>query len=166
MQLTDSQKAQVKSWVTEGLSLAQIQKQISEDFGVTMTYMDTRFLVDDLQVDFPAEKGPAPSPHDKLEEPKAPSGEGKEEPAAEWEDAGIDPEVASGSVSVDVDKVTRPGAVVSGSVTFANGKSAGWQLDQMGRLGLIPGSDNYQPTSDDIEAFQVALQQELQKHGF
>lgn len=166
MDLSDSQKDQVKTWVSEGLSLAQIQNRISEDFGVILTYMDTRFLVDDLQVDFPAEEKPAPSPHDELGDTSE-SGESelKEEPS-EWEDAGVDPEVASGSVKVEVDKVTRPGTVVSGNVTFSNGKSAGWQLDQMGRLGLIPGADEYKPSAEDIEAFQIALQQELQKHGY
>ena len=50
----------------------------------------------------------------------------------------------------------------SGSVTFANGSSAEWYLDNMGRLGL----ENLQgdkPGQEDIEKFQIALQLELRK---
>ncbi len=59
--LTDSQKRQVSAWIGEGLSLAQVQTKIEEEFGVAMTYMDVRFLVDDLDLELKdaAEEKPA-----------------------------------------------------------------------------------------------------------
>ena len=33
------------------MGLSDIQKKINDDFGIVMTYMDVRFLVDDLDLD-------------------------------------------------------------------------------------------------------------------
>ena len=63
---------------------------------------------------------------------------------------------------IEVSKIARPGMMFSGSVTFANGATADWFLDNMGRLGL----DNLQgenPEEKDIRKFQYALQLELRK---
>ena len=49
--LTEEQKNTVSQWVNEGLGLAEIQKKLKTDFKVSMTYMDVRFLVDDLNLD-------------------------------------------------------------------------------------------------------------------
>jgi hypothetical protein len=72
----------------------------------------------------------------------------------------------SGSVSVTVAEITRPGAVVSGSVTFSDGKRAEWYLDQFGRLGVVPSEQGYKPPPADMPAFQRALEGELAKLGF
>jgi hypothetical protein len=64
-----------------------------------------------------------------------------------------------------VDQVTRPGAIVSGGVTFSDGKTAEWYLDQTGRLGLAPAEKGYKPSEEDVMDFQAALQQELTKFG-
>jgi len=45
------QKRQIGLWVNEGMGLSDIQKKINDDFGIVMTYMDVRFLVDDLDLD-------------------------------------------------------------------------------------------------------------------
>jgi hypothetical protein len=74
------------------------------------------------------------------------------------------PAAASG-VSVTVDQVTRPGALVSGKVNFSDGKSADWYLDQMGRLGLAPKEAGYKPSEDDLMDFQTELQTELARLG-
>ena len=65
-----------------------------------------------------------------------------------------------------VDQLTRPGALVSGKVTFTDGKSAEWYLDQMGRLGLVPKGQGYKPSQDDLMDFQAELQSELARLGF
>ena len=65
-----------------------------------------------------------------------------------------------------MDSVVRPGAMISGNVTFSDGKSAGWYLDQMGRLGMAPMEKGYRPSPADVEEFQLALQDELAKKGF
>src|SRR5664280_1379098 len=48
MSLSPEQTQAVASWVAAGDSLSVIQKKLSEQFKVSMTYMDVRFLVDDL----------------------------------------------------------------------------------------------------------------------
>lgn len=151
MDLTDEQKQQVAAWVNAGESLAEIQRRLDKDFGLAMTYMDVRFLVDDLNLDLPA-------PEPAAEETAKPAADA----AAELVDEGV-----PGGVQVEIDTVTRPGSMVSGSVTFSDGEKLGWQLDQMGRLGLIPGkTEGYRPTEDDIMAFQTQLEAMLQQKGF
>ena len=71
-----------------------------------------------------------------------------------------------GKVNVTVDQVTRPGALVSGKVTFSDGNSAAWSLDQYGRLGLAPKQQGYKPSAADLQAFQAKLQTELANMGF
>ena len=50
MELSEEQINEVKVWVRAGVSLSDIQNRIRTDFEVSMTYMDVRFLVDDLGV--------------------------------------------------------------------------------------------------------------------
>src|SRR3954469_18740161 len=50
MSLTPEQAAAVSSWVTAGDNLSTIQKKLREHFSVALTYMDVRFLVDDLNL--------------------------------------------------------------------------------------------------------------------
>ena len=50
MDLSPSQKESVQKWASEGASIAQIQNLLKEEFSIGMTYMDVRFLVDDLGV--------------------------------------------------------------------------------------------------------------------
>ncbi len=72
----------------------------------------------------------------------------------------------AGQVSVSVDKLARPGALVSGKVTFTDGNQAAWHLDQTGRLGLVPQQAGYRPPDADVEDFRAALETELAKLGF
>ena len=52
------QKKQISNWVAEGVGLSDIQKRINNDFGIVMTYMDVRFLVDDLNLTLVDEEEP------------------------------------------------------------------------------------------------------------
>ena len=63
---------------------------------------------------------------------------------------------------------SRPGAraIVSGKVTFSDGQTADWYLDQTGRLGLSPKLAGYRPPASDVQQFQMALEAELSKMGF
>ena len=159
MQLTDEQKQKVAAWIADGVKLADIQNRIGEEFGVRLTYMDVRFLADDLKVmpkDPPEPvKPPAPEPAPGL----------PPEPAAL---AGPDDVVpgGSGKIALTVDTLARAGTIVSGKVTFSDGKSAAWYLDQMGRLGVSPEEQGYRPPAGDVEEFQLQLDRELQKLGF
>ena len=64
---------------------------------------------------------------------------------------------AAGKVSVSVDQLTKPGAIVSGKVTFSDGQTADWYLDQTGRLGVVPKQQGYKPSAADVQEFQTAL---------
>lgn len=163
MELTEEQTQQLKQWVQEGRDLAIIQQALKEQFDISMTYMEVRFLVDDLDLTL-QDKEPAPDAAQATQAPSPQPGTPPQETETELLDDGLG--AAAGNVSVTVDKIQRPGAVVSGDVTFSDGNKAQWQVDQMGRLGLIPATEGYRPSPEDLEEFQIALQTELQKKGF
>jgi hypothetical protein len=71
-----------------------------------------------------------------------------------------------GNVTLSIDEITIPGTMVSGKATFSDGKTAGWSLDQFGRLGLRAPEADYQPPPQDIPVFQRELQRLLQTQGY
>ena len=188
MTLTPEQKQAVSTWVAAGDNLSAIQKKLTEQFKVSMTYMDVRFLVDDLNL---ALKDPAPKadasdvtkaaaarpaaekPAEKkslLEKAKEKLGLGKDEGDAPLqgeeelpEDADMDealpPAGAPSNVSVTIDKVTLlPGAMASGTVIFSDGVSGKWMVDNYGRPGFTEIS---QPGYRPSAADAQAFMQEL-----
>jgi hypothetical protein len=140
-QLSADQVAALHQWAAEGASLSDFQRRLKDDFGFTVTYMDTRFLILDLGIEL-------------IEEPK-------EEPKPEEKAAPI----PSGQVTVTMDTLTLPGALVSGKVTFSDGEKAIWMLDQTGRPGLDPDTPGYRPTQPDLVEFQQQLRALIQKSG-
>lgn len=159
MQLTDDQKMKVTQWIADGLKLSDIQIRLEKECEVRLTYMDVRFLVDDLKLmpkDPPAPVPPPPA----AAEVKGPDA------AAPPALVGSDSPAPGGKLSLSVDQIARPGALVSGSVTFGDGKVAQWHLDQQGRLGMVPPEPGYRPPEGEVEEFQAALDRELQKLGF
>jgi hypothetical protein len=174
MQLTSEQTDSVRQWVAAGLTLADIQKRLITECGVACTYRDVKFLVDDLDLAL-ADTKPAHFQQRDVQEANAAKAKAQQaaaKPAAPgangaevWDDEDDFAAEASaphgGGVTVTVDKLTRPGAVISGSVTFSDGVTANWYLDQMGRLGLAGAPTGYQPTRDDVAAFQRELQKRI-----
>lgn len=152
MQLTAEQQVHVRQWLAEGMKLADVQKRLEADFQLRLTYMDVRMLVADLQV---MPKDPEP--------PKVPTPPPGASPAAM--PAEPSPVGPGSGVTVTVDTVTRPGAMVSGKVTFSDGQKATWLVDQYGRPGLMPETKGYRPSQSDMQDFQIALEQELVKMG-
>jgi hypothetical protein len=49
-ELTKEQISKVSEWVKEGASLSIIQGKLSSEFKISMTFLDVRFLVDDLNL--------------------------------------------------------------------------------------------------------------------
>ncbi len=196
MTLSPEQKQAVAAWVAAGDNLAEIQRKLSEQFKLSMTYMDVRFLVDDLglvlksaapaadaNADLSKARPAQPPPEKKgglLGRLKKAVGGGGDEAAEteapEDEDADLPPEAAddlagdlpgaAGNVKVEVDRIVRPGAVVSGSVTFSDGMAGKWAMDQYGRLMLEMGRKGYQPSAADVQVFQRELSRALQRHGY
>jgi hypothetical protein len=191
MTLTPEQKQAVAQWVTSGDNLSAVQKKLSDEFKLSLTYRDVRFLVDDLNLELKDKapkvdtsdvtkatgRAPAQAPQaekkgffDKAKEKlgigKSEEDTGEDEPIEEdLEDL---PPAGAASVTVVVDKVTLiPGAVSSGSVTFSDGVTAKWIIDQYGRPGLTEVSKpGYRPSPADGQAFMQELGAALQKRGY
>lgn len=199
MTLSPEQSYAVSSWIAAGDSLSAVQRKLREQFSLSLTFMEVRFLVDDLNLQL---KDPAPKVNasDVTQAPPAPAatsaaGNRREAPPAAAspgpgqpeDDAALEeeappygqpnPEDASPEnklpadglgVAVDVDKVTlHPGALASGSVTFSDGVTAKWIIDNYGRPGFTEISQpGYRPKPADAQAFMQQLSVELQKRGF
>ena len=120
-----------------------------------MTYMDVRFLVDDLNLDLIDEEDEEAADADEHSDAddRAPSPEDSLDDSA-------------GGVQVELDTVTPPGAMASGSVTFSDGQHKKWTLDQFGRLGLTGGEEAYKPSDEDVMEFQKQLDSALRGKGF
>ena len=168
MNLDDEQKKKVTEWIAQGLKLSEIQKRLGDELGLRLTYMEARLLVDDLKL-IPKDTEP-PRP---LELSGKPVDQGTNAPVEGVEPSeekslpeGELPKAGAGNVKVKVDQIARPGAVVSGSVTFSDGNTAAWYLDQFGRLGLAPKKQGYKPPAGELQEFQTELQSELAKMGF
>ena len=162
MQLTDEQKQKVSAWLADGQKLSDIQGRLGDEFDLRLTYMDVRLLVDDLKLvpidpPEPVVEKPEPAPA----EAAAPAAASP--PVADAADAAAQ---AASNISLSVDQIAHPGTIVSGGVTFSDGKSAVWYLDQTGRLGVTPSEQGYRPPEGDVEKFQVMLDRELAKLGY
>ncbi|WP_438483290.1 hypothetical protein [Oleiharenicola lentus] len=185
MKLSPEQKETVATWVAAGDNLSTVQKKLRDELKISMTYMDVRFLVDDLGLEL---KNPAPKA-DTSDVSKTPAPQPAAAPAADDdshadenlpeggappdeelpEDAGVAPDGTlplATNVSLELDRIVRPGTVVSGTVTFTDGMTGNWGLDQYGRLMLDAATKGYKPSPTDIQAFQKELQVQLQKQGY
>ena len=166
--LSEEQKGMVAQWFAAGAGLAEIQKRISEEFGIDLTYLDVRLLVADLPQ--PVEPEPVaqeavpenldnPEITDELGDAEAPEApvlpETPENPA----------EAAQAELSVAVDPLAPPGAIACGSVVFSDGTAGKWVLDQMGRLGLSGLPEGYRPPPEDGAQFQSKLVAALRARG-
>ena len=165
MNLTDEQRQQVAAWIAAGAKLSEVQNRLAAEFGIKLTYMEARFLVDDLKL---TPKDPEPpkvvAPPAVAKTPTAPL---TTTPVPAGEASAADEVLPPASnVVVSVDQITRPGAIISGKVNFSDGQTADWYLDQAGRLGVVPKQAGYKPSAADVQQFQLALQQEVAKLGY
>jgi len=192
--LTSEQKQAVASWVAAGDNLSTVQKKLSDQFKLSLTYMDVRFLVDDLGLELknaapkadagdiarpPAASPPKPAEKkgflDKAKEKLGLARDDADELPADIaeddlaEEAGAPDELpaGSGAVKVAVDSVTLiPGALASGTVTFSDGVTGKWIVDNYGRPGFTEISRvGYRPSPADAQAFMQELGRALQKKG-
>ena len=143
--LSSEQVEMVKKWVAEGAQMADLQKRLKDDFGFNVTYMDTRFLSLDLALNFQVDEEESEGPND-IENPEA------------QEEVDLGPLVQDEeAVTVTLDQVARPGAMVSGTVTFSDGMKGLWLIDEMGRPSIDPDQPGYQPSEADLVSFQAKL---------
>jgi hypothetical protein len=146
MELSEEQKLVIAAWIEAGAGLSEVQKRLKDELGVSMTYLEARLLVDDLRL--------------RVKDPEKPAA-AKEEPSL----LAPEPPSATGKVAVSIDQITRPGAMVSGRVTFADGEKAEWYLDTAGRLGLNPTTPGYRPSQKDVMDFQTELEKAARAQG-
>ncbi|PAW78259.1 MAG: hypothetical protein B9S27_07845 [Opitutia bacterium Tous-C8FEB] len=189
MNLTPEQKQTVVSWVAAGDGLSAVQSKLREQFQLSLTYRDVRFLVDDLDLQLkdaapkvdtsdvtkavaPAPSAPAPQPpgtggDEHGGDPTAAAPAIEEGFGDEGELPGEEPAGAS-TLSVAVDKVTLiPGAIASGTVTFSDGVTGKWMIDQYGRPGFTQVSkEGYRPSPTDAQAFMTELQLAIRNLGY
>lgn len=155
MKLDEPQRLAVTKWIADGAKLSEIQNRFAAEFGLKLTYMEARFLVDDLKL---TPKDPEP--------PKVVAPPAATATTAPLTAQPIPPLPVGGNVTVTVDQITKPGTMISGKVAFSDGQLADWYLDQTGRLGVVPKQQGYKPTAEDVKDFQLALQQEVAKLGY
>ena len=122
--------------------MSDLQRKLKENYNLSVTYMDTRFIVLDLKIEL-------------LEAPKEAPKKEEEKPAP----------IPTGVVSVTMDALTLPGSLVSGKVTFSDGETGVWMIDQTGRPGLDPDTAGYRPSQEDIVEFQKQLREVIKQSG-
>ncbi|MDR1254978.1 MAG: hypothetical protein LBJ78_03060 [Puniceicoccales bacterium] len=141
MNFTDEQMTRIREWARQTPHLSDLQTQINATYNLHLTYMEVRFLLDDLGLELKKiESTPAANIN------VAQEGELIEE--------------GGNGFSLTVDPVTKPGTLINGQVVFSDGQKAAWHLDEMGRLGLKPQQLGYRPSQEDL----VQFQEEVQKH--
>lgn len=166
--LTQEQLSQVEQWAADGATLNDVQTRLKNELGISLTYLEARLLMLDVGVrlkdkprEQPKPEDPAPAtPQDEVAEPGVPT---EDESPVDVDDPEATP---GGTVTLTADQITTPGALISGKVTFSDGQTANWYLDQFGRLGLGGAPQGYQPPKGDIPQFQQQLDMLMQRAGF
>lgn len=159
--LSEEQKEQINVWVADGAQLADVQKHLVEDFGFSVTYMDTRFLALDLDLQFISEVEEVVEKED-VAEPAAPLDSADAVPNLNQAVLSAPQEGGFQPVTAAVDTVARPGAMVSGTVSFSDGEKGRWMIDEMGRPSIDPDTPGYQPVESDLVDFQNTLRDLLE----
>ena len=139
----DERKPIVQRLLKEGLTLSQIQDHLRKEKGDSITYMELRLLLSEM-------------PEAKLPEKEVPKDILPAEPA---KPAGA----PASKLSISVDQMPAPGAMLSGYARFSSGAKAHWFLDEAGRLGLEPELGSEKPTQADMQEFSTELRKMLQQ---
>ena len=161
--ITEEQVGEIKEWAAAGAQLSEIQKKIEGEMKLNLTYMDTRFLILDLEITLRDLEEEAREKVAKEQAEKvAESGDLNESDELTIEDPEVLPaDNTSANVSVTINKVSNPGFIASGRVTFSDGNAGMWYIDDQG-LGIQPDVLDYQPSRPDIEAFQKELERVME----
>ena len=140
----EERKEVVRKLLKEGRTLSEIQDFLRTEKNDSITYMELRLLLSEM----PDVKLP------EKEAPKAPTLPPEPKPAAG---------TASGKLSISVDQVPAPGAMLSGYARFSSGAKGHWFLDDMGRLAVEPELGSSKPTQKDMQEFTAELKRMLQR---
>jgi len=142
MNLTTDQITTLKEKVAEGAQLNELQNIIKTQFGHNLSFMETRFLISDLDIQIITPEPAAPSePTEPISTDSAPA----------QTEALNQKNIPESSVSVEIDQIEQPGSYVSGSVTWSDGQTGQWLINQEGSLDLKMGTPDYQPLTEDMK---------------
>ena len=162
MNLNEAQRQRVTAWILQGAKLSEIQTRLADEFGLRAHLYGGAAARGRFEAD--AERPGAAEGHD----PNRRHANNRRTTTACREKSLPDTRHATASHRRRVrhrGSTARPGAIVSGKVTFSDGQTADWYLDQTGRLGVVPKQQGYKPSAADVQQFQVALQNELARMG-
>jgi len=103
MNLDETQRKQVAAWIAEGLKIGDLQKRMEAQWGLRLTYLEVRLLVDDLKLT-PKDPPAPPPPH---------------QTAAKAGESLPPPDLPAGNVRLTLDQITRAGAMTSAALEAA-----------------------------------------------
>jgi hypothetical protein len=148
----DERKPIVSHLLKQGRTLSEIQDFLRKEKGDSITYMELRLLLSEMpDAKLPEKERPKAAATSPL---AAPVGK-PDKPAAAAEPAD--------KLSISVDQMPAPGAMLSGYTRFSSGAKAHWFLDEAGRLGLEPELGSSKPTQKDMQEFSTELRRMLQR---
>ena len=155
--------------INSGMSLSDLQKKLSTEYGENLSYLELRILASELAIDWekqskPKKVAPAPPPPPPEPEPAEEAVEEEDFPEEEAEEEDIAEEDNEGHSVVTIDDVPRAQTAMSGSVVFPSGAKASWFMDRFGRLGIADLEEGApQPTQEDFDDFQIEIQKAMQE---
>ncbi len=154
----DERKEIIRKLLKEGKRLPEIQNYLIKEKQDSITYMELRLLVAELDVQLPAESSSTFTPV-----PATPVASAKGQPAAKGKAAASASPLVGGKTTVEIDSVVRAGAALSGKASFSSGAKAEWMIDQYGRVGLDPLPGSTKPTQQDLQEFQTELRRIIEQ---
>lgn len=166
--LTAEQEQAVRTWAQEGAGLSEIQTRLAEEFDIHLSYMDTRFLVMDINASIKDKEVPAPKQPEPPAREEAPTSGVVHDIDAESESGvasemgasmpmgGAQP-VEEGELTIELSRIQKPGFALCGSLVFPDGEKAEWGITNDGRIALDPTTEGYRPSQEYIRQFQMKL---------
>ena len=158
----EERKPIVAQLLKQGRTLSEIQDYLRKEKGDSITYMELRLLLSEMPDAKLPEKELLKTP---LSPPAAATVTGGKSALKAGAASPEQPASAGGKLSISVDQVPAPGAMLSGYARFSSGAKAHWFLDEMGRLGLEPELGSGKPTQPDMQEFSTELRRMLQQAG-
>jgi len=153
--MTNEERKQiVRQLLKEGRTLSEIQDYLRKEKGDSITYMELRLLLSEMpEVKLPEKELPKQPNVGAASAPRQADRGTKAPPTLQPES----------ELSISVDQVPAPGAMLSGYARFSSGAKAHWFLDEMGRLGIEPELGSSKPTQKDTQEFTTELKRMLQQ---
>nr|HPN83975.1 hypothetical protein [Victivallales bacterium] len=144
-------KSIVSKMLDNGAGLSEIQRKLSDEHQVRMTFLDLKLIVSEIK-DAAQTLDRNSGKSEQKEAVVSQVQEGNDESA----DGTVETEIMDeGATVVELDKLLKPGTALSGNVKFASGAKADWAIDNYGRFTLSNATGK--PTSEDIALFQAEL---------